>query len=460
MTLNALLLVLTALLAQEGPALLPQAPADWRGEKIELPPPFAPDLGYEGALELAFAPGMFERDSDSHFSYAMGLRLEGAVQVDAETLARFLERYYRGLCGSVAESRGLAIDTELITANVQPAGDDFHATVEMFDVFNAAEPLALRIEWSRHLGATGTDLLGLASALPEKEPIWQTLDALRDAWWAERYPPLFLNHVFIVLDAESYQAALESEFLRESFAVSETRRTVRADTSYEGLYCYGKHTYFEFLPAEANEELVPGSTGVAFGIERPGGTALVSNVLERAGITTFSGARSREHAGAQLPWFRIMGIERPNRTSLLSLFTMEYEPSFLEGWHGELAPSEGGIQRAKVLERYAAQLELVPEQKLFIDVVEVELELDETERERLLAVTETLGYAREKSPEDSEAIVLRGPDVRLRLLPSSTPGGVRALRMSLRREVEMDPVRLGKVTLTLEGKTALIRWDP
>ncbi len=41
----------------------------WRGERIELPPRFAPTMTLKGIEEIRFAPGMFKAESDWFFSY-------------------------------------------------------------------------------------------------------------------------------------------------------------------------------------------------------------------------------------------------------------------------------------------------------------------------------------------------------------------------------------------------------
>ena len=51
--------------------------------------------------------------------------------------------------------------------------------------------------------------------------------------------PLRLNHLYRVVDRETFAAARDSAWLREVFAPSELRTTHRPDWSYTGLYCYG-----------------------------------------------------------------------------------------------------------------------------------------------------------------------------------------------------------------------------
>ena len=45
-------------------------PKGWGKESIDLPPKFAPDMDWRGAVELRFAPGMFKADAADFFSYA------------------------------------------------------------------------------------------------------------------------------------------------------------------------------------------------------------------------------------------------------------------------------------------------------------------------------------------------------------------------------------------------------
>src|SRR5262249_36621215 len=82
---------LLALLCQApAPAKLLKPPEGWRGERLEFPLDFAPEIELRGSEELAFAPGMFTPDSDSYFSYALALHLDGEIEIDAPFLRSFL----------------------------------------------------------------------------------------------------------------------------------------------------------------------------------------------------------------------------------------------------------------------------------------------------------------------------------------------------------------------------------
>ncbi len=450
------MLALLATLALQADSLLPPAPQGWRYERLALPPHFAPELELNGVEDLLFAPGMFAPDSDSYFSYVLALRVEGELEVDEAYLTRFLESYYRGLCRAVGEERKLGLDLAQVKASVRGAADRFRATVAMFDPFVTGEPLEIALEIEVHQAARRTELFALASPLDAEAPIWNELRALGDGWRAARPTPLFLNHLYVVPDRETYAALARCEFLRESFAVFEERETVRADLSYKGLYFYGARTYFEFLPPGA-AGLVEGSSGLAFGLEVAGASETLASTLGNRSVRTQIVPITRQLEGEQVPWFRLLGIELP--PSPLNLFALEYEPRFLESWHATLAPSGGGIARAAVLERYAAALDRSDwrAQAPLADVTEVRLALDDAQRERVLDVCAAAGHEVESA---GDGWVVHVPQSRLAIRRSAKPGGVTGFVMSLRSPLEHEPLRLGKAELRFRGRTAEFEFLP
>ena len=459
----ALLVLLGAVLPQSPQSLLPPTPDGWRYERLDFPLSFAPELAFEGFEELRFAPGMSDADSGSYFSYALAIRLEGDIALDIAFFESFLTPYYRGLCESVGASRQLDLDLSGFSVTVKDEGRRFLATIEMVDPFLTGEPLTLFLELYVQPGPRKTELLGLASPKPQDAPIWEELHAIGSAWRAARAAPVFLNHVYVVPDAETYAAIAASEFFRETFAVSEERETVRADMSYTGLYFYGEETYFEFLKPDTSPQFGAGRSGLAFGFELEGGTDAAVAALRARGVNTFLAPITREAQGEQVPWFQIMGVESPHVESKLSLFSLEYDPQFLAEWYTDLPPQHGGsIARRHVLERYAAKLDQTELRgsSLLDDVTEVQLELDEAEREHLFTVCDAFGWERD---EAADRWTTRGPGVRLVVRPSPGDGpsrGVTGFVMTLRRPVERDPIELGKILLSFEGATATVIVRP
>ena len=233
----------------------------------------------------------------------------------------------------------------------------------------------------------------------------------------------------------------------------EARRTVRADTTYEGIYWYGEHTYFEFLPPGEASGKPAGSSGLAFGVETEGATTALRQRLGTAGIGTFVSPISRDLDGEQVPWFDIMGIEAAHEDSRLSLFSLQYDRRFLASWHPERPPAAGAITRRAVLARYAAQLRQKP--RLLQDIEEVYLELDERERAHLEKACRQFGY---EVNEGSDALVLMGPSVSLVVRDSDGPGRITGFRMSLRRPAKRRVVELGAAELTIQRNVATLRF--
>lgn len=431
--------------------LLPATPAGWRFERIGFPLAFAPEIGAEGFEELRFAPGMFEPDSASYFSYALALSFEEDLAVGERFLEELLLAYYRGLCRAVGEDKALDFDYDSITAEVRFDGRDYLCRVELVDAFVTGQPLTLALELSVHAGARATEIFGIASALPRDAAVWSELDAIRERWRAARAVPALLNHLFLVPDPETYAALVDSKLLTRELAVSETRRTVRTDLTYEGLYLYGRHTYFEFLrPSEA---FPLGQSGIAFGFEEPDGVERTAQELAGHGLTTSTREVTRALGGDQVPWLRMLGVGGP--ATRLSLFALEYDGRFLGRWHPEHSPAHAGIARRSVLERYAATLapDTDLDRLLLEDVTAIHLALTSAERAHLAELCQALGYA---ISEEEGVLTCDGPGVTLVARDSPAPGGITGFELALSRPVEREPLELGTYRLSFEGRTAFL----
>jgi len=444
-------LALSALVQGPQPQILAEAPEGWRFERIDFPLPFAPDIAWQGFEELRFAPGMFDAESHQYFSYVLALRLDTSPAIGAPQLHDFLTLYYTGLCGAVAQQAGHAFKPEELRVDVQVNDDGlFAATIDMIDPFVTGEALMLGLELSVHPSAQGTEVFGIASPAARDAQAWKELDAFRAAWLARRPVNVNLNHVFLVPDAETYAALRENEFLTSDFGVFEERTTQRADMSYRGLYFYAADTYFEFLDPASTDRFKPGDSGIAFGIEEAGGSVKFARQLKARGLQTFIGPMQRTLGETLVPWFQIMGLEKPHLESRLSLFSMEYDPRFLAGWHAELTPRGTSIQRAAVIERYAAQLGQDERQAdaRFKRIRAVLLEVDEREFERFLAYVRVSGYRIEATEAAAQAW---GQDIRFDLARTEAPRGVVGLEFELRPGADVN-LDIGRVSLRLEGE--------
>lgn len=250
----------------------------------------------------------------------------------------------------------------------------------------------------------------------------------------EHMNPVYLNHFFLTLDPQTYKELWDSPFLKDEFATFEQRTTVRADMTYTGIYFYGTRTYFEFFEAGKASGRAEGASGIASGIEAPGGSDQLKERLEsflkiRAMKTTIT----RKMDDKELPWFHSVGGNFADRTPMLMTWTMEYHKDFLNGWYSDLSPATRGITRREILERYTAKLgdNEKRKHKYIDDVIEMHLALDENGRSQFIKEREAFGY---KITGDADKTICEGPEIKY-IVARQTPesAGITAIKLSLKK---------------------------
>jgi hypothetical protein len=269
---------------------------------------------------------------------------------------------------------------------------------------------------------------------------------------AEGVPTVTLNHFFVVVDAPTYEAARSSAFFTGEFAPFEERTTVRNDTSYTGIYWYGRRTYFELF--EPGAQGPAGASGLALGVEELGASATVKQRWQEATGASGGGPVTRKTETGEAPWFEMTwGREIPG----LRLWLMEYHRHFLERWYGSLTAARS-INRADVLDRYVAKIEKSGrrDSALLKDVVELEIALATAERDAFVKQLRTVGWSAKEEPT---AFVCVGPEAeRLRLVPPEAGRtGIRSIGFSLQRSVPAATHRVGSAEMRLEGTAARLR---
>ncbi len=191
----SLLLSMIATEPPPQPELLPEAPADWRFERIDFPLSFAPEITLTGFEELRFAPGMFKPESDTYFTYVFAMKITDDVTLDTMGLHSLLETYFRGLCRTVAAEKKFDIDTSKIRAHIRadqpvaPKVRNFSGSVASFDPFVTGKPLTLNFEMIViDMSRKDHRIFAALSPKPADSPNWKTLRTLKDQFverWAQ-----------------------------------------------------------------------------------------------------------------------------------------------------------------------------------------------------------------------------------------------------------------------------------
>jgi hypothetical protein len=268
--------------------------------------------------------------------------------------------------------------------------------------------------------------------------------------------PLRLNHLYRVVDRDTFAAARDSAWLREVFAPSELRTTHRPDWSYTGLYWYGTSTYLELFEEGAQGPI--GSSGLAFAVETPGATASVAEAWREAlgeaqtrvvvrPIVPAEGEAASPAGPESAPWFHIAHAV-PDRREQLHLWSMEYHADFLAAWHG--TATEGrGITRRDVLARYV-RVSGGPSDPLLDEVTAVSLALTPAERGFL----ERHAAALDARIRDvgSDATYIEGDGITMGTTPATASRrGVQDVVCRLRRSGGRETINIGRTTIDVDG---------
>jgi hypothetical protein len=123
----------------------------WKGERIALPPRFAPAMTLKGIEEIRFAPGMFDAKSDSFFTYVFVFSIPKEQTLTPEVIQQEMLAYYRGLSEAVSKGKGRSVDSDKFTFQLGEAQEAAEGptkipaatkVVQYLGVLNWVEPFA------------------------------------------------------------------------------------------------------------------------------------------------------------------------------------------------------------------------------------------------------------------------------------------------------------------------------
>lgn len=264
------------------------------------------------------------------------------------------------------------------------------------------------------------------------------------------FPPVYFNHLFILLDEQTYDDINQSEFVRDHFASFELRTTHTADGgSWSGAYVYGEQTCIEFFSIEKDSGVRPGTSGIGLGVDKAGDIeAVFTRLSERIEGKVQKGLITRKIEGKEIPWFYSVGIDYQDSISNFAPWIMEYHQDYLKTVHSDLSPEEDGITRKQYLMR-----RIQPDRYLG-DIYEVTIALDETDADRFEKQLAAFDY---KVEEQGARKACVGPGIKFTIIPQTVSAyGVTEIKMSLLRNREGEKTyRFGaKSVLKLNGRTA------
>ena len=159
----------------------------WFGERIKLPPSFAPKLGFKGIEEILFAPGMFKATEKDFFSYVFLFALEPKPELTADVLRKELLTYYSGLSKNVMRNPNLdtskfKVKLESLKKNGSAAKGavdvkSYRAEVYWLEPFatKKMQTLFFELQTWKYKGSPYNYLFVCASPQKVDAPIWNTM---------------------------------------------------------------------------------------------------------------------------------------------------------------------------------------------------------------------------------------------------------------------------------------------
>ena len=170
---------------------------EWRGERIALPPGFAPDMKWVGEEDIRFAPGMFTAEADDFFTYVLVFVLDKEADVTEKDVEAELLTYYRGLASLVMKGKKKEVDTEPFTVELSKADaatsapektadvTQYNGTLDWIEPFATQEKQQLHIEAQVWKHGDRPALFLCVSPKNREDDIWKKLREIRAAFGIE-----------------------------------------------------------------------------------------------------------------------------------------------------------------------------------------------------------------------------------------------------------------------------------
>ena len=263
-------------------------------------------------------------------------------------------------------------------------------------------------------------------------------------------PPVFFNHFFLIIPAETYSAIAGSDFLHSEFAhFTQSTNSDGAGRSWSGAYLTGKNTYIEILSAENKPQFLQVDFGIALCVEKTGQIdVMYGQYKQRFGRIAKRELKSKPMDGTDVPWFNILYCDDGDTNGICSLYCMEYHKDYLKHRYPDLKPSEDGITREKYLAR------TFDRSKLFENVVGITVALQVDTIKQFCSELAVLGY---KNDRKSQPNVWRRDGETITVVSSNQhQRGITELKLRLSRGHGKALYKFGeRSTLTIDGKSAI-----
>jgi hypothetical protein len=237
--------------------------------------------------------------------------------------------------------------------------------------------------------------------------------------------PVELNHIYFVVDRETYAAIRESEVVRSLAYCYEQKNSADNRVGWEGFYIRGKNTYIElFYPQERYPET--GISGIGMGVDEQGGLEIIAYEVR----DFQKGSFKRNGKG----WFNYLAVNDSYFAGKNSFWIMEYSRDYFSEDTDDVSRAQYNAERFDPA-------------KPFVDILEFSIALNKDGAQILSSYLEKCGLARNNqsymTPEQIKIHIVEQNELHK---------GIYQVRFSLDRDFEKVSYEIGNSTLVLNGE--------
>jgi hypothetical protein len=256
--------------------------------------------------------------------------------------------------------------------------------------------------------------------------------------------PVFLSHVYVVIDRVSYDAIRHSKEIRALASVEEKTLAV-GKAEWTAFFITGRQTVIEILaagPRPSGGEWRLGQSGIGLANVDADGMAHTEKRLRTLfGDKVRVRADTRKTSAGDVPWFPEIVVEGSESDALSTWFT-EVHPGYFVARYP--APNNG---RSPNRDEWFATAFLADH--LLDDVVGLTVALNPAESAVLIDELKVAGWMMHQWDDKT---VMSGPDVAITIVPTRSRAGIRQAELRLRRPVARQETALAVAKLVLDGE--------
>jgi hypothetical protein len=237
-------------------------------------------------------------------------------------------------------------------------------------------------------------------------------------------PPVYFNHIYIVVDDNTYNEIKNSEFIKNEFGgLSEDTTTTEKGVKYNAGYLIGRKSYIEFFNSRGLEGAKEGTVGIGFSTQKNGDLEIIYNRFNSEfGDTAVKDLREFVDGEAKYPWFNIVSSITEDNKLPFTCWVMEMHPLHLS-FFGAAPDSNGIISREaywqaanKKITKFSGK-PYIPE-KCFNDIISLNLVLTKSELDRFEKELSACGYIKS---EEGPGTIFRGPGIEIKVELQAEP---------------------------------------